>query len=178
MIYFHLTLLLHSLIISSLCNAMNEDHHLPLVRPFSTKESFLGVGFPTNNTVLTINKHEWSTFCSETGEEKITIMHKESMYDFALSKDGKIAIVGPDNLTVHDIETGRIIYTKAILGDLKRVTFCSNNNTLGVYNYAGSSITIHTIGTDEEEKYNTPYMYVERRFAGNPTNKEFIIGNK
>jgi WD40 repeat protein len=180
MIYFRLALLLNSLIISSLCNAMNEsDHHLSLVRSFSTEEGILGVGFPTNDTVLTRHEHGWSTFCPKTGEQKINSKNKLYIIDFDLSKDGKIAIVDRNNLTVHDIETGKIIYKKAILGDLKRVAFCSNNNTLGVYNRIRDSITIHTIGTnEEEEKYTTPPYVGQSLFAGNPTNKEFIIGNK
>jgi WD40 repeat protein len=182
MIYFHRALLLYSLIISSLCNAMNEsDHHRSsdhLVRSFFTEKYIFGVGFPTNDTVLTINHNGWSTFCSKTGEQKITIKNN-NIGDFALSKDGKIAIVDWDNLTVHNIETGKIIYTKAMLYGTKRVAFCLNNDTLGVYNSTLNSITIHTIGTDKEEKYNIPsYMYVEQSFTGNPTNKEFIIDNK
>jgi hypothetical protein len=204
MIYLHLALLLHSLIISSLCNAMNEsDHHLPLVGSFSTKEKFsnetvlirsfstkeriFGIGFPTNDTILTRHHYEWSTFCLKTGEQKINIENEQHITDFDLNKDGKIAIVDSDNLTVHDIKTGTIIYKKAMSG-LKMVAFCSNNDTLGVYNYIlgfnyiRGFITIHTIEKDEEkeEKYNTPYMYVVKQtlFAGNPTNKEFIIGNQ
>jgi hypothetical protein len=179
MIYFRLALLLHSLIISSLCNAMNE--RLPLVRSFSTEKNILGIGFPTNDTVLTIHEHGWATFCPKTEEPKINITNGKYIADGALSKDGKIAIVDLDNLTIHNIETGKIIYTKAMFGDLKRVAFCSNNNTLGVYNYAQDFIAIHTIEKNEEkeERYNIPYLYVKLSlFAGNPTNKEFIIGNK
>jgi WD40 repeat protein len=198
--YFHRAPLFYSLIISSLCNAMNEsNHHLPLVSSFSTKEKFfnetvlirafstekdiLGVGFPTNDTVLTIDDWGWSTCCSKTGEPKITIANKMHIDDFALSKDGKIAIVRDSGLTVHDIKTGDIIYKKIMYGS-KRVAFCSNNNTLGVYNYirgfnyTRGSITIHTIGTDEEEKYTTPPYVGQGLFTGNPTNKEFIINNK
>jgi WD40 repeat protein len=180
MIYFHLALLLNSLIISSLCNAMNEsDHHLPLVRSFPTEKEILYVGFPTNNTILTMNPDGWATFCSETGQQKINIKNERHIPSyFDLSKDGKMAIVDRNNLTVHDIETGKIIYTKAMLDGLKRVAFCSNNDTLGVYNYTRGSITIYTIGKDKEEKYNIS-RYMERGpFVGNPTNKEFIIGNK
>jgi WD40 repeat protein len=176
MIYFHRALLLHSLIISSLCNAMNES--LPLVRSFSTKERIYSVGFPTNDTVLTINEHGWSTFCSETGEPKINIQNKQYISDFDLSKDGKIAIVDDVCLTIiHDIETGNIIYEKIIFGYDQRVAFCSNNNTLGVYNYYSGSITVHTIEKDEVKQYTTSYCVNPDLFAGNPTNKEFIIGN-
>jgi hypothetical protein len=187
--YFHLALLLlHSLIISSLCNAMNEsdhhlssDHQLTLIRSFSTEQKILGVGFPTNDTVLTINHYGWSTYCSKTGEQKINSKDKQHITDFDLSKDGKIALADHYNVTVHNIETGDIIYTKTMLYGFKKVTFCANNNTLGVYNYTRDSITIHTIGKDEEKEkeYNTPDMYVKSSlFAGNPTNEEFIIGNK
>jgi WD40 repeat protein len=180
MIYFHLALLLHSLIISSLCNAMNESDCLSLVSSFSTKERILGIGFPTNDTVLTRHHYEWSTFCSKTGKQKINITNKEHIDDFALSKDRKIAIIDVFGLTVHDIETGDIIYTKAMLGNFKRVTFCPNNDTLGIYYPFRNVITIHTIEKEEEreEEYNTPPDVGQGFFAGNPINKEFIIGNK
>src|SRR5579863_2485072 len=175
MIYFHLALLLlQSLIISSLCNAMNES--FSLVRSFSTKKDIIGVGFPTNDTVLTLHSLGWSTFCSKTGKQKINITNNDCISDFALNKNGKIAIVDRDNLTIHNIETGEIIYKKVMPG-LKRVAFCSDNDTLGVYNCNQDSITIHTIRTDEEEKYKPPYVELVL-FAGNPTNKEFIMGNK
>jgi WD40 repeat protein len=183
--YFHLALLLlHSLIISSLCNAMNEsdhhlssDHQLTLIRSFSTEQKILGVGFPTNDTVLTINHYGWSTYCSKTGEQKINSKNKQHITDFDLSKDGKIALADHYNVTVHNIETGDIIYTKTTLYGFKKVTFCANNNTLGVYNYTRGSITVHTIEKDEVKQYTTSYCVNPDLFAGNPTNKEFIIGN-
>jgi hypothetical protein len=180
MIYLHRALLLNSFFISSLCNAMNEsDHHLPLVHSFSTEKKIFGVGFPTNDTVLAINQNGWSTFCSKTGKQKINIKNEQYITDFDLSKDGKIAIVDNDNLTVHEIAIGKIIYTKAILGGFKRVAFCSkNNDTLGVYYPFAQVITIHTIGKDEEEKYNIPLYLGQGLCAGNPTDKEFFIGNK
>jgi WD40 repeat protein len=186
MIYFHLALLLHSLIISSLCNAMNEsdhylssDHHLPLVRSFSTEKNILGIEFPTDNTVLTIHDHGWSTFCLKTEEQKIYIENEQYISDFDLSKDGKIAITDPWKLTVYNIETGKIIYKKYML-DTKRIAFCSNNGTLGIYYPFRNVITIHTIEKEEEreEEYNTPPDVGQGLFAGNPTNKEFIIGNR
>jgi WD40 repeat protein len=192
MIYFHLALLLHSLIISSLCNAMNESDCLSLVSSFSTKEKFSNenvlirsfsakenirsVGFPTNNTVLTMNDGGWSLFCSKTGEQKINI--KKEIDNFALSKDGKFAILNWDTLTVYNIETGDIIYTKGVPGGPKRIAFCSNNNTLGIYDCIQNSIIIHTIGTDEVEKYDIPFYMGIAPFAAHPTNKEFIIGNQ
>ncbi|HLX52661.1 MAG TPA: hypothetical protein VKR58_01900, partial [Aquella sp.] len=180
MIYFHLTLLLYSLIISSLCNAMNEsdNHHLPLVCSFTTERDIIGIEFPTDDTVSTIHKHGWSTFCSKTGKQKINITNNDCISDFALNKNGKIAIVDYDNLTVRNMETGEIIYKKVMPG-LKRVAFCSDNDTFGIHYPLKQVITIHTIGKDGEEQYTTPSYYMKHvLFVGNPTNKEFIIGDK